>query len=84
MLACLQPSQGLLWYRIPVSGLLSAICGAYNDWIAEFCQSHPDRLKPIGTINVDGTEGECAELERIARMGFVSAFIPVYPLPDKP
>lgn len=31
--ACLQPSQGLFWYRIPDSGLLSAICTVYNDWI---------------------------------------------------
>ena len=54
--ACMQPSQGLFWYRIPDSELLSAICGAYNDWIAEFCQSNPSRLKAIGTINVDDVE----------------------------
>src|SRR6266699_3268656 len=34
--SCLQPSQGLFWYRIPDSELLTAICRAYNDWIAEF------------------------------------------------
>jgi hypothetical protein len=28
--ACLQPSQGLFWYRLPDSELLSALCRAYN------------------------------------------------------
>ncbi len=82
--ACLQPSQGLFWYRIPDSELLSAICAAYNDWIAEFCQSNPRRLKAIGTVNVDDVEEGCAELERIAGLGMVGAFIPVYPLADRP
>src|SRR5574341_626401 len=36
--SCLQPSQGLFWYRIPDSTMLSAICHVYNDWIAEFCK----------------------------------------------
>ena len=82
--ACVQPSQGLFWYRIPDSELLSAICGAYNDWIADFCKPYPARLKGIGTINVDDVEEACAELERCARMGLVGAFIPVYPLADRP
>jgi len=30
--ACLQPSQGLFWYRIPDSAMLSAISRVYNDW----------------------------------------------------
>ena len=34
--ACLQPSQGLFWYR---GDLLSALCRAYNDWIADFCKA---------------------------------------------
>ena len=82
--ACVQPSQGLFWYRIPDSELLSAICGAYNDWIADFCKPYPARLKGIGTINVDDVEEACAELERCAKMGLVGAFIPVYPLADRP
>jgi predicted TIM-barrel fold metal-dependent hydrolase len=80
----LQPSQGLFWYRIPDSELLSAICRAYNDWIAEFCRSRPDRLKGIAMLNVDDVEDACGELERCAGMGIVGAFIPVSPLPDRP
>ena len=82
--ACLQPSQGLFWYRIADSELLTAICAAYNDWIADFCQPYPHRLKGIAMLNVDDVDVACQELERCARLGLVGAFIPVYPLPDRP
>jgi predicted TIM-barrel fold metal-dependent hydrolase len=80
----LQPSQGLFWYRVPDSELLSEICRVYNDWIADFCKPYPDRLKGIAMLNVDDVEEACHELERCARLGLVGAFIPVSPLPDKP
>ena len=38
----LQPSQGLFWYRVPDSELLSEICRCYNDWMADFCTAAPD------------------------------------------
>jgi predicted TIM-barrel fold metal-dependent hydrolase len=82
--ACLQPSQGLFWYRLADSELLTAICAAYNDWIADFCQPYPHRLKGIAMLNVDDVDVACQELERCARLGLVGAFIPVYPLPDRP
>ena len=78
--SCLQPSQGLFWYRIPDSDLLSAICRVYNDWIAEFCKPHPDRLKGIAMLNVDDVDEARKELERCAKLGLVGAFIPVSPL----
>jgi predicted TIM-barrel fold metal-dependent hydrolase len=82
--ACLQPSQGLFWYRVPDSDLLSALCRAYNDWIADFCKPFPERLKGIAMLNVDDVDEACQELERCARLGLVGAFIPVHPLPDRP
>ncbi len=78
--SCLQPSQGLFWYRIPDSAMLTAICRVYNDWIAEFCKPFPDRLKGIAMLNVDDVEEACHELERCAKLGLVGAFIPVAPL----
>jgi predicted TIM-barrel fold metal-dependent hydrolase len=82
--AIVQPSQGLFWYHIEDSELLSAICQAYNDWIAEFCRAHPDRLKGIGMLNVDRPEEASSELERCAKLGLAGAFIPVTPLPGQP
>jgi predicted TIM-barrel fold metal-dependent hydrolase len=80
----LQPSQGLFWYRLPDSALLSEICRIYNDWIADFCKANPRRLKGIAMLNVDDIEDGCKELERIKKLGLVGAFIPVVPLPDRP
>jgi predicted TIM-barrel fold metal-dependent hydrolase len=80
----LQPSQGLFWYRVPDSALLSEICRVYNDWIADFCKARPDRLKGIAMLNVDDVDDACQELERCKKLGLVGAFIPVSPLADKP
>jgi predicted TIM-barrel fold metal-dependent hydrolase len=82
--SCLQPSQGLFWYRIPDSELLTEICRVYNNWIADFCKPYPERLKGIGMLNVDDVDEGCQELERCKKLGLVGTFIPVSPLPDKP
>ncbi|HEY1261836.1 MAG TPA: amidohydrolase family protein [Stellaceae bacterium] len=82
--SCLQPSQGLFWYRLPDSELLTEICRVYNDWITDFCKPYPERLKGIAMLNVDDIEVGCRELERAKKLGLVGAFIPVSPRPDKP
>jgi len=82
--SCLQPSQGLFWYRLPDSELLTEICRVYNDWITDFCKPYPERLKGIAMLNVDDIEEGCRELERAKKLGLVGAFIPVSPLADKP
>src|SRR5436190_321894 len=82
--SCLQPSQGLFWYRLPDSAMLSAICRVYNDWIADFCKPYPDRLKGIAMLNVDDVDDACQEFERCAKLGLVGAFIPVAPLAERP
>src|SRR3979490_1836420 len=80
----LQPSQGLFWYRVPDSELLSEICRCYNDWIADFCKANPTRLKGIAMLNIDDPEPGAKELEPCARRGLVASVIPVAPQPDKP
>ena len=82
--ACLQPSQGLFWYRLPDSELLSALCRAYNAWITDFCRAAPSRFKGIGMLNVDDVDDACQELERCAERGLAGAFIPVYPVAERP
>ena len=82
--AVVQPSQGLFWYHLDDSELLSALCRAYNDWIADFCRPYPGRLRGIGMINVDDVAEACEELERCATLGLGGVFIPVTPLPGRP
>lgn len=78
----LYPSQGLFYFKVADSALLSAIFRAYNDWLAEFCAHDPKRLKAIAMVNVDDVGDAVSELERTARMGFVGAMITEYPPED--
>src|SRR5262249_12740617 len=49
----LYPSQGLFYFRVADTALMSAIFRAYNDWLADFCAT--DRRRPTGLpmINPD-------------------------------
>ena len=76
------PSIGLRMFRIFDSRLLSAVFHAYNDWLAEFCNTYPDRLKGIATINVDDVQEAVGELKRTRKLGLVGAMISVLP-PEK-
>src|SRR6266446_2414806 len=75
----LYPSQGLSLFRAPASDVLSAAFRAYNDYVAEFCQPYPNRLKGIAMINVDDVEDGVRELERAAQMGLAGAMISIRP-----
>ena len=76
----LYPSQGLFYFRVKDTPLMSAIFRAYNDWLADFCRTDPSRLKGIAMVNVDDVEDGIKELERAARMGLAGAMITEYPL----
>lgn len=79
----LYPSNGLFFFRIPDSALVSAIFRTYNDWLAEFCRAYPTRLKGIAMVNVDDVPEGIKELQRAAKLGLAGAMIPVYPLPGR-
>jgi predicted TIM-barrel fold metal-dependent hydrolase len=79
----LYPSQGLFYFRLKDSALMSAIFRAYNDWLAEFCSTDPARLKGIAMINLDDVQDGLAELERAARLGLAGAMISEYPLEER-
>jgi predicted TIM-barrel fold metal-dependent hydrolase len=73
------PTVGLLLYSVPDSAFLTDICRTYNDWLAEFCQAFPKRLKGIAMINVDEVQPGVKELERCAHLGLAGGMITVYP-----
>ena len=80
----LYPTAGLtLFSTVPDGQLLSAIFRAYNDWLAEFANAYPKRLKGIAMINLDDVDEGIRELERYANLGMVGAMITVYPPEDK-
>src|SRR5215469_4446748 len=75
----LYPSQGLFYFKVAGTPLMSAIFRAYNDWLAEFCRTDPARLKGIAMINPDDVEDGLRELERAARLALAGAMITEYP-----
>ena len=79
----LYPSQGLFYFKVADAQLMSAIFRTYNDWLAEFCRTAPDRLKAIAMINLDDVRQGIQELERTARLGFAGAMISEYPPEDR-
>ena len=76
----LYPSQGLFYFRVADTPLMSAIFRAYNDWLADFCRADRARLKGIAMVNLDDVQEGIRELERAARLGLAGAMITEYPL----
>ncbi len=76
------PTVGLLLFSIPDTELVTSMFKTYNDWVAEFCNTIPSRLKGIAMVNIDDVGEGVKELERCAKLGFVGAMITVYP-PDE-
>src|SRR5271163_1940036 len=71
----LYPSQGLFYFKVADTPLMSAIFRTYNDSLAEFCRTDPARLKGIAMINLDDVEDGIKELERGSRLGLSGAMI---------
>src|SRR5437764_12235113 len=69
----LYPSQGLFYFKVADTALMSAIFRAYNDWLAQFCRADPARLKGIAMINLDDVQDGIRELERTASLGLAGA-----------
>ena len=79
------PTVGFLLYNmIPDRQLLSACFSAYNDWMAEFCNAYPSRLKGVALINLDDVQEGIAELQRARRLGLAGVLIAAYPWLDRP
>jgi predicted TIM-barrel fold metal-dependent hydrolase len=68
-MSILYPTLGLNLYKVPDTILLNAVFRTYNDWLAEFCNASPSRLKGIAMINLDDIGVAVAELERCPQDG---------------
>jgi predicted TIM-barrel fold metal-dependent hydrolase len=79
------PTVGFVLYNmVRDSELLSACFRAYNDWIAEFCNAYPQRLKGVALINLDDVQEGVEELQRARQLGLVGALIAAYPWLERP
>lgn len=79
----LYPTQGLGFFSIPDGELLSALFAAYNDWLADFVATNPQRLKGVALINLDDVPSAVQELRRGAKLGLAGAAIAVASLNNR-
>jgi predicted TIM-barrel fold metal-dependent hydrolase len=69
--AVLFPSAGLHLAAIPDGPLGSALCRAYNNWLAGYCAAAPERLFGVATVNLWDVPLAVEELERaVGALGF--------------
>jgi predicted TIM-barrel fold metal-dependent hydrolase len=58
-------------------GFALAFCQACNDYVAEFCSSHPDRFKAVGIVPLQDVPSSIAEARRAVKdLGMVGISIP--------
>ena len=64
--------------------MADAICRAYNNWLYDFCQEDPSRLKGAALIPPHDVSLAVREVRRaVTELGFVSAFLRATPLPGQ-
>jgi predicted TIM-barrel fold metal-dependent hydrolase len=73
----LYPTQQMQHYAVRNGTLVSATCRVYNDWLAEFCSAHPQRLRGVACLNVDDPEEAARDLERAVGRGLHAGMVPV-------
>jgi predicted TIM-barrel fold metal-dependent hydrolase len=81
--AALYPSIGLgIMMREAIDpGLAAAIARAYNNWLHDFCQQDPKRLKGVAMISFhDVTEAVKESRRAVTELGFVGVFARPEPL----
>lgn len=64
--------------------LAVALCRAYNDWLAEFCQADKQRFRGVGLMPLQDVRASVGELQRcIGDLGMLAVMVPTYVYPGK-
>ena len=85
--AALYPSIGLgIMMREQIDPkLAAAVARAYNNWLYDFCQADPKRLKGVAMLPLHDPAEAVKEAQRaIGKLGFVGVFARPEPLHDLP
>jgi len=85
--AALYPSIGLgIMMRDDMdSKLAAAIARAYNDWLYDFCQTDPKRLKGVAMLALHDPNEAVKEAQRaVGKLGFIGIFARPEPLRNLP
>lgn len=74
------PSLGMYLCNHPDAEYREVMFGAYNEWMAEYCEGAPDRLIGLGQTAMTSVEQGIRDLERIKAMGLRGVMMPGYPV----
>ncbi len=80
----LYPTIGFRMFRLTDAEFQAACFRAYNDWLADLCKTHPDRLKGLALISLADIEGAIGELQRGKQIGLSGGMIAIYPEETRP
>lgn len=69
------PGLGLKLGGIKDPELAVWSCKVYNDWIAEWCSTAPDRLKGTGALPMQDPKAAADEARRLPELGLVGTFV---------
>ena len=72
----LYPTMAFFLAEVPDIDLQTALCRAYNDWLADHCRADPNRLVGIALLPLADVDASIHELERCTEQyGFRGAFM---------
>ena len=82
--AFLYPSMGLFAGAVHDPALASALCRAYNRWLADYCKPYPDRLFGIAMLPMQSVPHAIEEMKFARKeLGFKGSFIRPNPYNNK-
>jgi predicted TIM-barrel fold metal-dependent hydrolase len=78
-LSVLYPTNALFIGGLREREFAIAVSRAYNDWLYDYCQTDPRRLRGVALVPLQDVEAACAEINRaVTQLGLVAAMIPTY------
>ncbi|HLI25626.1 MAG TPA: amidohydrolase family protein [Chloroflexota bacterium] len=78
-MAILYPTNGLFIGEIRDRDFAIAVSRAYNNWLHDYCQTDPQRLKGIALVPLQDVQAACEEAERAVKdLGFCGVMFPTY------
>ena len=73
----LYPSMGLFVPFLPAlsAEASAAACRSYNDWIAEYCATDPDRMAGVGIVPLVDVDVAVEEATRVKQLGLIGVMV---------
>ncbi len=75
----LYPSVGMVLCSHPDADYKQANMWAYNRWLQQYCDAHPDRLLGLGQTAVRSVREAIEDMVKCKAMGFKGLMLPGYP-----